>query len=383
MLGMYVHTHWAYRRPYSARTWTLADWEGYLAGLKALGYDFVMVWPQFDAMSPEPNASDRERLCIISQALDMARERFGMRTAICAAANTIGTEKAASYAFQERPYFVVEKRVNPKDRAEVEALLEGRRNQFRLLCNADALSIIDSDPGGYIGSTNDEFAALVRGQVELYRSFNPSAEFIYWMLAGWESYSRFWERTAADQSGQTEMWEEWQGEDFTATLTLMQEQVPEPWWVYAWLPKHMDGLGRLGLMDKAMYYPYGLIEGEPTFPLVNCSPDALAEGLAPEQLRKCPRGAMANAQTHCLQLPHTTCLPISLGVGPGRGWTWRVSPTGCCPAWVSELRVGGRPSRNAVPRTNARPPGRSGTWSGESIGAPICRVCSSAMRTGS
>ena len=45
MLGMYVHTHWGYNRPYSARRWTVADWEGYLEGLSRLGFDTVKVWP--------------------------------------------------------------------------------------------------------------------------------------------------------------------------------------------------------------------------------------------------------------------------------------------------------------------------------------------------
>ena len=38
MLGMYVHTHWGYHHPYAARTWSLADWKGYLGALRALGY---------------------------------------------------------------------------------------------------------------------------------------------------------------------------------------------------------------------------------------------------------------------------------------------------------------------------------------------------------
>jgi len=304
MLGMYVHTHWAYNHPYAARTWTLADWEGYLDGLAALGYDFLMVWPQLDAMSPEPNASDRVFLDTVSRAMTLARARFGMRTAICVAANTIGNHLAPRYPFQQRPYFVCERKINPGDPREVAAFLKGRRAQLSLLHNADALAIIDSDPGGYIGSTNDEFVSLVQAQLEAFRSFNPDGEFIYWMLAGWESYNRFWQ-DAADNQGQADMWKDWKGEEFTQTLALMRDRVREPWWVYAWLPEHMGALERLGLRDKAMYFPYGLIEDEPSFPLTNCQPDALAAGLAVDKRVACPRGVMANAQTHCLQLPHT------------------------------------------------------------------------------
>ena len=47
--------------------------------------------------------------------------------------------------------------------------------QFEPIAGADALAIIDSDPGGYIGSTDDEFVALVKGQVETFRSFHGDA----------------------------------------------------------------------------------------------------------------------------------------------------------------------------------------------------------------
>ena len=30
ILGMYIHQHWAYNQPYSARTWSLDDWKAYL-----------------------------------------------------------------------------------------------------------------------------------------------------------------------------------------------------------------------------------------------------------------------------------------------------------------------------------------------------------------
>ena len=303
MLGMYVHTHWGYRRPYAARAWTRADWEGYLDGLAQLGYDLVMVWPQLDAMPPVPNASDRAFLDTIAHAIDVAHTRFGMRVAITACANAIGNQRAADYDFHTRPYFVCENRIDPKDADAVSAFIAGRRNQLAPLAHADALVVIDSDPGGYVGSTNDEFVDLCRRQTEAFRSLNPSAELVYWMLNGWESYNRFWERTQTDES--THMWADWQGDDFGPTLALMRDTIPEPWSVFAWLPQHLDALAELGLTDKVLVYPYGVVEGEPTFPLTNCNPQAVAGVLTPDFLRHGVRGAMANAQTHCLQLPHT------------------------------------------------------------------------------
>ena len=303
MLGMYVHTHWGYHRPYAARSWTVSDWEHYLAGLAGLGYDLVMIWPQLDCMPPVPTAGDRAFLDTIAQAIDVAHARFGMRVAVIVCPNTIGNDQADRYEFHNRPYFVCEKKVNPKDRDEVDAFIQGRRNQFEPLRAADALVVIDSDPGGYIGSTNDEFVDLCRRQAEMFREFNPSAEFVYWMLCGWENYNRFWAR--AQTNDPAEMWGDWRGDDFPQTLALMRDAIPEPWSVFAWRDEHLSAVESLGLDDKVLLYPYAVVEGEPTFPLTNCNPPALAEALKPDYLRRGPRGVMANAQTHCLQLPHT------------------------------------------------------------------------------
>lgn len=319
MLGMYVHTHWAYNHPYAARTWTLEDWVGYLDGITRLGYDLLMVWPQLDCMPAEPTASDRAFLTKLHEVIDIAHDRHGMKVLLTLCPNTIGNEKAPDYAFEERPYFVCERRLNPADEDEVAAFLAGRRAQLSLVANADAVAIIDSDPGGYIGSTNAEFVQIVKGQVDVMRSLNPSAEFVYWMLAGWESYNRFWEK--ASKGGEARMWDDWQGAGFVHTLELMQEHIPEPWWVLAWLDPHRGALAQLGLSDKALYYPYATVEGEPSFPMTNCGLTRIADALAQWDQTACPRGAMANAQTHCLQLPHTAAFAHHAQGGTSEGFS--------------------------------------------------------------
>ena len=61
----------------------------------------------------------------------------------------------------------------------------------------------------------------------------------------------------------------------------------------------------LGLEHRAEYFPYGLVEGEPTFPLTNCAPSGVADGLARYPWDRPYLGCMANAQTHVVQLPNT------------------------------------------------------------------------------
>jgi hypothetical protein len=306
MLGMYIHTHWAYNHPYAARTWTLEDWDGYLAGLAALGYDFILLWPQLDCMPGKPNGSDQAYLAKIARVIDLAHDKYGMRFGITAAPNTIGNDKSPAYRFEERPYFVCERKVNPKNSSEVAEFLAGRRRQLEPLAHADAFFMIDSDPGGYIGSTNEEFVTLMKAQLDILRETNPACEMVYWMWVGWENYNAFWARATQQKPGDPDPMHEWDIKDFLSTLPMLQARIPEPWSITASNPDHLEASDRLKLGHRRLFYPYGLIEGEPTFPLTNYAPRALAERIAEyaAQPSRYPLGILASSQTHCMQLPH-------------------------------------------------------------------------------
>ncbi|MHB9106728.1 MAG: hypothetical protein ACYDCO_06710 [Armatimonadota bacterium] len=303
MLGMYIHTHWGYHHPYAARTWTIRDWEAYLQGLHGLGFDLITIWPLLDSMPVTPNLTDRIFLRTLAQAIDLAHSRFGMKVALVAGANAIGNKQAADYVFSKRPYFACEHRVNPKDVEETQAFFAGRHHQLSFLPHADALAIIDSDPGGYPGSSVDELVMLMEGQAAALRSHNPRAEFIYWMWLGWEYINDFHARTAAGEAVPMAFQEN--AEEFMPALSAIQERLPEPWWLLHCLPQHDRAIDAFGLRDKAMWFPYGLLEGEPTFPLINCDPTRLGQEVTADRLNRCHRGAMGNLQNHCLQLPHT------------------------------------------------------------------------------
>ncbi len=307
MLGMYIHMHWSYHHPYAARTWDLQDWREYLSGLRSLGYDFIQIWPMLDSMPPEPTESDLAFLGRIGEVIRLARDEMGMKTTFVSCPNTIGNENSARYTFEERPYFSCERKVDPGDRAQVEALLAGRRKQFAPIAHADGVVIIDSDPGGYIGSTNEEFVELMTGQIGVLRDLNPKAELVYWMHVGWEAYNRFWEETSRWQPGDPPVSLQTGPHVFRETLALMQERIPEPWSVLAndSLWGHREATEALGLQAKRCGLHYGLIEGEPTFPFTNCNPGLIAEAMQGYSPAEYPRGFLANAQTHVLQLPHT------------------------------------------------------------------------------
>ncbi len=309
MLAFYVHTHWGYDNPYAARTWTLVNWHDYLSGLSALGYDTVQVWPLLDSMPLRFTRSDRAFLDRLRQVIDLAHDEFGMKTIMCCNSNVIGNAEAERYEFESRPYFLSEAKLNPGEPAQVDIVRQHLRGAFEYLHRTDAITVIDSDPGGYIDSTNDQFVDLMEMKISTVREFNPSIELYYWMHVGWENYNRFWKEAATWHDPYSRPEIRFDLEVFIETLKLMMERVPEPWGLYVNHLNHFTATQQLGLQEKRLQLPYGLIEGEPAFPLSNWDPERMDRFINhhfPDySADQFPRGRMGNAQTHCLQLPHT------------------------------------------------------------------------------
>src|SRR5262249_34895597 len=57
---------------------------------------------------------------------------------------------------------------------------------------------------------------------------------------------------------------------------------------------------KLGIAEKVIRFNYGVIEGEPSFPMTHFGGTAAYEGGKAATVR----GVMGNAQTHCVQLPN-------------------------------------------------------------------------------
>jgi hypothetical protein len=288
LIGMYVHQHWPYNHPYAARTWTLADWRGYADGLAKLGYNMIMVWPMLETM-PEPmTPSDRAQLEKTAQVIDMLHRDFGMRAWLALCPNVGADDREAAKApCQKRHFFYCDTRVNPGDPAAMRRLLRRRETLLRPLARADAVVIIDSDPGGYPGSTSAEFVGLLGEHRKLLDRLRPGIELVYWMHVGWQGYCRFY------QSGKFSWGTPEEQLDALARLAALN---PEPWGIANGVPYAR----RLGLESRVISFSYGRIEGEPSFPMTNFEGSAYQGGKD-----STARGLMGNAQTHCLQLPNT------------------------------------------------------------------------------
>jgi len=290
IIGMYVHQHWPYNHPYAARTWALEDWRGYASGLKQLGFNTVLIWPVLETM-PEPlTPSDRANLYKIARVIHMLHRELGMRAWIALCPNVAADPtEAAKATFKTRHFFYSDVRVNPADPAAVAKMMRWRERLLRPLAEADALVIIDSDPGGYPGSTNAEFVHLLVEHRRMLDRLRPGIELIYWVHFGWEAYSRYYLTGKLVRAND---------EEHLDAVSRLAEVNPEPWG----LANGLTYAQKLGLGSRVLEFNYGCIEAEPSFPMTNFSPDLAwqaGRGLG------APRGVMGNAQTHCLQLPNT------------------------------------------------------------------------------
>jgi len=291
LIGMYIHQHWSYNHPYAARTWTIQDWRGYLDGLHQLGFNAILIWPMLETMPDPLTPSDEANLKKIAAVIDMAHQDFRMNVSIVLCPNiSPNNAEASKYTFEKRPFFHTDERVDPGDPVAFGKLIERREELFRPLAQADGVTIIDSDPGGYPKSTNLEFVYLLGAHRRMLDRIRPGINIDYWANFGWESYCYFYSTGELKRGDPSEI---------RRTISLMSKQRMEPWGVASgYGPDIADSLGMAG---RVISYNYGAIEGEPSFPFTLFGGDRAYNA----GKNGGGKGVMGNAQTHCIQLPNT------------------------------------------------------------------------------
>lgn len=281
--AMYAHLHWSYERPYALRSWTEDDWRSYVDLLSHLGANVLQIWPMLGLMPMPLSAQDEETLRMLARVVDYAHDARGMQVWVGECANNLASTDHGK-PLADRSYFGAELLVDPGTPEGLAAIEESREHLYRVLHNADAYWIIDSDPGKWPGSPSSEFVEVFARNERLMRRHNTTgARMIYWMHVSWG----------------TGTWEE----NFESTLRGLQERLEGDWGILLGaLPSHVVVAERLGLLDKAIWFPYGWVEGEPTPPLTQLSFDVLDTYLAAGR-KEGIDAAMGQAQTPIVQLP--------------------------------------------------------------------------------
>ena len=298
-LGMYIHEGWPYNHPYAARTWTLEDWRGYADGMKKIGYNMLAIWPALEIMPDPLTASDRAQIRKTARVIDMLHDEFGMIVYLTLCPNTVAKNKvAAQYTFERRYLYGSMSYLNPGDPAALGKMIKWREGLLRPLAKMDGVAIIDSDPGGYPGSTNDQFVNLMMEHRKMLNRLRPGIELCYWMHVGWQAYCRYY------ATGNFAWGTPAEAQD---VLTKLKARDPRPWRITIHtmdVPPNGTDLQlaeKMGLASNSLAFNYGAIEGEPSYPMTNFGGDAAFKAGA----AGAPGGVVGNAQTHCVQLPNT------------------------------------------------------------------------------
>lgn len=291
--SMYAHLHWAYNNPYSLRTWSLEDWKRYIDLLSHLGYNAMQMWPMMELLPHPLSKEDEAYLKKYAEIIDYLHEQRGMKGFIGSCPNNI-TEDARGVPIEKREYFDFEKLLDPGKPENLKRIMEHRSDLYRTVPNADGYWVIDSDPGKWDGSPASAFVDILVGHRDLIDRYGkrPGEQpLIYWTWMGWGTGTRA--QNIADAVGG------------------MVERVREPWMMTVFWGEHIDACEKYGLKDKAIHFPYGLIENEPCGPLTDMRIELLKRE-ARWPIDNGLKAAQGNAQTPLLQLPNIVAYSMVL-----------------------------------------------------------------------
>lgn len=281
---------WSCRSPYSFRRWTEAEWKKYIDILSYQQTNLLYLWPGKEII-PEPiTVEDEEYLREVRRVAEYARKHHGMEVWLLQAPNRVAKSNLGEPNPRLRLYWRdVQIDKNPGVPEELEEILRSHETLYRIVNNVDGICTIDCDPGGWPNSPIEDFMRVFNGDrplVDKYSIHGRRTKLINWMWFGWGTWR-------ADKP-----------ELVAETIQAMKGSVPEPWWLIAGFPGFLPVCGEEGVLEKTVFFPYGIVEGEPSYPGTNLSIDAVGRSF--DVMRQYPNlaGRMANTQTPMLQFPH-------------------------------------------------------------------------------
>jgi hypothetical protein len=284
---------WAFNPPYSFRTWREEDWRRYLDILAYQGVNLFYLWPFIEIMPVPLSQEDQAYLEECRRVVDYAQKKHGMEVWIMQCTNRVAQDCCGVADPRYRPYWrPSQKDLNPGNPEHFKMIMDSREAMYRILNNVDGVCNIDADPGYYPGSPLSDYYNVLKGCRDLLDRHNQhgkDAKLINWMWTGW---GRADSRAGLASHQQT-------------TIQGLKKNLREPWGLVAGWGDLLPLCRKENVLEKTVFLPYGVIEGEPSYPATNLDFDPLRKQFA-DYAAKNPEaaGVMGNEQTPLLQFPH-------------------------------------------------------------------------------
>ncbi len=157
--------------------------------------------------------------------------------------------------------------------------------------SADGVCNIDSDPGEWPGSPISDYVKVLNGcraMLDKYNVHGKETKIISWMWTGWGTDQKHWFDRHQQQ----------------LAIQALKNDLPEPWELVAGQNSFLPICRDENVLEKTILLQYGLIEGEPAYPMTDIRMNAMRDAFG-KYILKYPQiaGVMGNLQTPLLQFP--------------------------------------------------------------------------------
>lgn len=283
---------WAFGYPYTFRGWREEDWQRYLDILSYQGVNLFYLWPFMEIMPVPLSASDQAYLEECRRVVDYAQQKHGMEVWIMQCTNRVASDRCGVDDPRQRPYWRrSQEDLNPGNPEHFAAIMASREALYRIVDNVDGVCNIDSDPGAFAGSPISDYLKVLRGcrdLLDVHNVHGKQTKLVNWMWYGWGVPARPFDPAVQKR-----------------TLEGLQRELREPWWLICGTFPYLSLCRDMGVLEKTVLLPYGVIELEPCYPTTNVQVDAVRKTFEDEVV-KYPElaGVMGNVQTPLLQFPH-------------------------------------------------------------------------------
>ncbi len=284
---------WAFNYPYTFRGWREQDWQRYLDILSYQGVNLFYLWPFIEIMPVPLSEEDRAYLDECRRVVEYAQKKHGMEVWIMQCTNRVAKDRCSVADPRRRPYWrPSQEDLDPGNPRHFQAIMASREALYRAVNNVDGVCNIDSDPGACPGSPVGDYLKVLQGCRALLDRHNVhgrETRLVHWMWYGWGLPAQ----RAFDPGHQA------------LTIRSLRQDLPEPWWLVSGRFEYLALCREQGVLGKTVVLPYGVIEGEPSYPATNVQIDAIRAAFD-QHLARCPElaGVMGNVQTPLLQFPN-------------------------------------------------------------------------------